>query len=80
MSDCKKCECSYANKWCVNCHDKPPKYFIDIKIKKIHELQATLDSLQAENKKLRKIIALSEDNSNVKWVKPKPKLWGDKHG
>jgi hypothetical protein len=33
--------------------------------------------LQSENKKLRKIIALSEDNKKVSWVKPKKKFFGN---
>jgi hypothetical protein len=42
---------------------------------KAHEVQATIAELQSENKKLRKIIALSEDNNKTRWVKPKKKFW-----
>jgi septal ring factor EnvC (AmiA/AmiB activator) len=44
----------------------------------IAQLENTILELQAENKRLRKIIAKTDDN--IKWVKPKPKFWGNKNG
>jgi hypothetical protein len=42
--------------------------------------QEYIKQLEEENKKLRKIIALSNDDSERKWVKPKPKFWGRTNG
>jgi hypothetical protein len=43
----------------------------------IAQLENTIAELQSENKMLRKIIALSEDNKKVSWVKPKKKFFGN---
>jgi uncharacterized membrane-anchored protein YhcB (DUF1043 family) len=53
---------------------------IDRHITRNAELLAKLTESEQENKKLRKIIALSNDDSERKWVKPKPKFWSRTNG